>query len=253
MQLSEQELKDLLIRFDGCLLPQQPSFAKRFFLKFFTQQTINTIHADISIDITQSLAIYKSYYQREGSSFNSYLYYNLIKTMQKEEFALFRYRYINDAWYQFDNPPFFISVKINDPDIEQVDFFIENSAHLSWAEFVRIFSKGVSTCRQTKQPGSPEKTQGWYGVSHQMTSMPFLFTSYNPSQKRSDLFAHGPWFVFSQRQTLSDDTIQLNLSCTLSHASTLPSNLDCFIGAFKKDLCEVPEHQKITHYFNRSK
>ena len=82
-----------------------------------------------------------------------------------------------------------------------------------------------------------------------MTSMPFSFSSYNPSQKNSDFYAHGPWFVFSQRQNAADGTMQLNLSCTLSHASALPSDLDRFIEAFKESLCEVPEHQKITRYF----
>ena len=114
MQLSEQELHNLLNRFSGYVLPQQKrSFAKQFFLNFFTQQTINTFHADIPIDITQSLAIYKTYYQRPGSSFNAFLYYNLIKTMQKEAFSLLRHRYFNNEWYQFDNPPFFISGPFN--------------------------------------------------------------------------------------------------------------------------------------------
>ena len=250
MKLSTDELNILLIRFGGHKLTKPPSNAKDFFMSFFTQQTINTFHSDISLDITEILALYKTYYQQPGASFNAYLYYTLIQTMKKEDFSFLRHRFINDTWYEFDNPAVFFAVGIDEPTIQQVDFFIESPANLSWSEFVKVYATNIRACRLTQAPGTPEKQPCWYHVSHHMTSMPFSFVSYTPSQKQNDLYAHAPWFVFSQRETSKDNQVFLTVSCTLSHASALPSDLSRFLHHLRIKLSEVPDNQKITHYFS---
>lgn len=130
----------------------------------------------------------------------------------------------------------------------QRGLFIEHVAHLSWLEFVQVYATGVADRRQaTSETFEPS---GWYGVAHAMTTMPFDFTGYTPSQKHNDFNAHAPWFVTSQRQ-VDGDKVAFTLSLTWSHASSLPSEMNRFLTAFSQRMEMVPETQRLTRYFTR--
>lgn len=143
--------------------------------------------------------------------------FHLIKTMQNEVFSFLRYRYINEQWYCFNQLPLFVSVKNDVPGVQQVFFFIEKVANMSWSEFSDTYASGIAKYRQLQEGMTPPHA-GWYNVSHQVTTLPFDFTGYTPSQKHNDSNAHAPWFVVSQRQSASAGA-HFTLSCTCSHAS----------------------------------
>jgi chloramphenicol O-acetyltransferase len=242
-----QELTRILERFTGHKIHlEKESFFKSFSLGFFTRNVIPTFHADIPLDITDIYACYKQHYQCAHSTFNAFLYYHLIQIMKKPEFAYFRYRYINNEWYCFDNPPFFISVTLSST-LQQNGFFIENTANMTWHEFVRAYKTGIDEQRQTTTPTFASDLS-WYAIPHQFTSMPFYFTGYTPSQKHDDNNAHAPWVVASARKTEGERTM-MTLSYTLSHASSLPIELHAFQAQLEKALKYVPEKHRITHYF----
>ena len=247
MRINEQDLDKLLTRFTGYSVKGHGSSFKKICLGFFPSNVVPSFHADIPFDATSIQSNYKTYYQLSDSSFSVYIYYNLIQIMKREDFSFLRYRFINDNWYCFDNLPLFVSVKVNDPLIQQVNFFIEDVAGMSWSEFSHAYRLGIETHRKSKTSMVPPEG-GWYGVSHLLTTLAFDFTGYIPSQKHNDFNAHAPWFVLSQKQMI-DDKVHFTLSCTLSHASSLPSELDLFINTLKQALINVPDKQKITNYF----
>ncbi|MCH9756329.1 MAG: hypothetical protein K0U37_03940 [Gammaproteobacteria bacterium] len=250
MQVSEEALTHLLERFAGRKVEiEERSVFKIFSLPFFPNNVNPNVQMDVPIDATLIYSQYKAYHQREKSSFNAFLYYNLIQTMQQPEFACLRYRYLNDEWYCFDNLPFFVSVKINDPAIQQVDFFLENVGTMSWPDFVQAYTTSIAERRAIGTGVFPEDIS-WYGMSHLITTIPSAFSGYTPSQKASEHNAHAPWFVCSKREE-KEDGVVFTLSCTVSHASTLPSELTAFISAFQENLLTVPEQQKLTSYFPR--
>jgi chloramphenicol O-acetyltransferase len=250
MRIDEKGLQDLLVSFDGRKLDEAQSSFKSFSLNFYTKNVIPTYHSDITIDATLMQDHYNVYYKRKGSSFSAYIYYNLLKTMQQEQFEFLRYRFINDAWYVFNKLPLFTSVTNSDPAIQQVGFFIEHVASKSWKEFIAAYESGVSEYRHSKIAQVVPHV-AWYGLSHQMTVMPFDFTGYTPSQKPDDYNAHSPWFVVSQRRSKADEIV-FSLSLTWSHASSLPSEMGRFLEQFKRNMFEIPEQQRLTRYFSKS-
>ncbi len=250
MRIEPAALERLLHKFSGRLVTEEEkSEFKKFSLGFFPNNTIPTVHTDLPLDITAIHSNYQVYHKHAGSSFNAYLQYHLVKTMQQPEFTWLRYRYINAQWYCFDNLPLLVSVKIDDTSIQQVDFFLENVTFMPWREFVKAYREKISEHRATKQHIMPECIS-WYGVAHMVTNMPFNFSSYLPSQKENDYYAHAPWFVGSRRIEKSDG-LYTTLSCTFSHASGLPSELDTFIKALKENLLKVPESQQITRFLGK--
>lgn len=248
MRITEEELEELLHSFDGNLIQKQ-SYFKTICLGFFPNNVVPSFHADIPFDSTNILSNYKTYYQRNESTFLAFICYNLIKTMQNETFSFLRYRYINDQWYCFNQLPLFVSVKVNDLSVQQVFFFIERAGSMSWDEFSNAYASGVAKYRQLQEGMTPPHP-GWYNVSHQVTGLPFDFTGYTPSQKHNDSNAHAPWFVVSHRQS-TNKGVHFTLSCTCSHASCLPSELDGFLESFRHNLLCVPDQQKITRYFQK--
>jgi chloramphenicol O-acetyltransferase len=249
MHVTKAELAELLEHFEGYPLERQSSF-KTVSLRFYPNNVVPSFHTDIPFDASIIHSNYKTYYKHPGSTFSAWICYNLINTMQSLEFSFLRYRYINENWYCFNKLPLFVSVKIDDPTVQQGYFFIEDVANMSWPEFSTRYASEVAERRRSRVSIEPPYPS-WYNISHQITTMPFDFTGYTPSQKHNNSNAHAPWFVMSQRQ-ITDERIHFTLSCTLSHASCLPSEFNHFLGKFNQNLLAVPESQKITHYFSKS-
>lgn len=253
LRISDVELQELLTRFNGYKVDQNLSSFKKFSLNFFVNNVVPTFHTDIRINATLMNAHYNTYYKRKGSSFLAYLYYNLIQTMQQEQFNYLRYRFINNEWYCFDDLPLFLSVTLGDQTTQQKGLFIEHVAHLSWTQFVEVYSEGIITSRKS----DPEifAPLGWYGISHEMALMPFDFSGYSPSQKHNDYNAHKPWFVASKRQIHEENNekkVTFTLSLSWSHASTLPSEMNRFLIELQHQMEKIPEHQQLTRYFTKN-
>lgn len=237
MITSEVELNDLLNQFEGKSIDTTTGpRSKTFALNYFTQNLVPYFHTDIPFNACGIYQNYKENYQHSGATFNGFLYYHLIQTMQKPEFEFLRYRYINDKWYSFENLPFFISVVLQKSD-QQLSIFIENVGKLTWQQFIATYDNQVSHVRKT-ETGTKITSDAWFVLAHQITSMPFFFSSYIPSFKRPEHDAHSPWFVFSKRQ-IEDGKTQFQLSCTVSHASCSPAQLHSFLKEFRKSITSV--------------
>jgi chloramphenicol O-acetyltransferase len=250
MHIEDEELERALEKFSGELVNlQNETEFKRFSLGFYPQNTNPFFHTDIKLDLSVIYQNYRTYHKIEGSSFNAFLYYHLIKTMQAPEFSLFRYRYINDKWYCFNNLPFYVSVTVGKESGQQQGFFIEGVGTMTWPEFVRTYRHEINSLREGG--GDPVYNDlSWYGLTHMITSMSFPFSSYLPSQKNKDHNAEAPWFVIGQREE-HDGKVECTLSCTVSHSSGLPSELGAFKDALIDNLSVIPANQKITRYFNK--
>lgn len=234
MKIDTHELTDILAKFSGQLLDvSNGPRSKRFSLSYFVQNTIPYFHADIPFEAADIYQNYKDHLDIKGASFNAYLYYNLIKTMQQPEFEFMRYRYINDDWYVFENLPFFISVVLQKQD-KQFSIFIENVGQMTWHEFVAAYDNQISNVRESES-GTTINSDAWFVLAYQITTMPFVFASYTPAYKCPEHDAHSPWFVISKRYKENDKT-HFMLSCTVSHASCSPSQLHAFLKAFRKNL-----------------
>lgn len=234
MIISEGELKTILETFEGKLIDTNiGSRSKRFALQYFTKNLNPYFLTTIPFDACDIYQNYKSNYQVHNITFNGFLYYHLIQTMQNPEYAFMRYRYINDEWYCFENLPFFISVVLRNSD-QQLSTFIKDVGKLTWLEFVTAFNKNISEVRESGI-GTDIISDAWFVLAHQITSMPFFFSSYTPSFKRPEHDAHSPWFVFSKRNIEHGKT-RFNLSCTISHASCSPAQLNSFLKEFKKNI-----------------
>lgn len=252
MKVEVEELNRALSRFSGRKIDlSNESEFKQFSLGFFSQNTDPFFHANIKLDLTEIYQNYKLYYKIEGSSFNAFMYYHLIKTMQQPKFSPFRYRSLNNQWYCFDNLPFYVSVSVDKESGQQLGFFIERSAHMSWRDFVSVYRNEIKKLREMNREASSIEELSWYGISHQITSMVFPFSSYTPSLKCPAHNAEAPWFVVGQREENNGD-VGCTLSCSVSHSSGLPSDLAAFKEAFIDSLSVIPKEQQITNYFTKA-
>lgn len=263
MDIPEEELQRLLREFDGKKVNLAvESGNKAFSLGFFTGHVDPCIHADIPIDVTWIEQNYSTYYRKKQdgfSTFNMFILFNLMKTIEQNPFFYLCYRYMNGEWYCFNNLPLMVSVKVDDPAVQQVFFFVKNIREMDWKTFYKTYSEGVAICRANNSnvqlADSNNKNldagrYGWHAMGHLMTSMLFDFDSYTPSQKPKELEAHAPWFIFSKRSQEEEKTF-ITLSCHVSHASFIPAELDKFVKAFQKNASAVPENQQITRYFKK--
>ncbi|NES46358.1 hypothetical protein [Moorena sp. SIO2C4] len=108
-------------------------------LDFFIDETkVINPYLDITLrlDLTDAENNYNDNFKNDYSTFTCFLIWKLLKALKKH--PPFWWRFINQKWYQINNPPLFCPTAVGG-EVRFAEMIINNATKLGWLEFYQLY------------------------------------------------------------------------------------------------------------------
>lgn len=201
-------------------------------LDYFTNPDLVPVpYIDITVqlDISTASAIWEEKLSRGKGTFTAWLTWNLMQSLK--EFSYFQWRYINDQWFEVQNPPLFCPIAVDRAD-RFVNLVLENPFKMTWQEFAETWTD----LKQRIKLESTFKTNdaSVFGFSQVIGNLPHLhFTSLTLHQPAS-FCQH--FFYFGARRCDAQGVTLMPLAAKLHHSSCDPYVFDLLLKNYLQRL-----------------
>ncbi|MBP0020395.1 MAG: hypothetical protein J7647_22935 [Cyanobacteria bacterium SBLK] len=201
-------------------------------LDYFTNPTLAPVpYIDITVqlDISSAVKTWQENLSRSKGTLTAWLIWNLLQSLK--EFSCFQWRYINNQWFEVQNPPLFSPIAVARAD-RFVNLVLEHPFKMTWQEFAGTW---VDLKQRIQLEGS-FKTQDTsaFGFSQFIGNLPNLnFTSLTLHQPAS--FCQN-FFYFGARHCDPLDITLMPLAAKIHHSSCDPYMLDLLLKNYLQRL-----------------
>lgn len=212
MNYSEQIQKYSGVKLDLAQMSAYDQWALKLFRDPQIIQNPN-LSVTTQLDITDA---YSKFQSDGGAGFSSFLTWSLCRAIQAE--SCLNYRFLNGAWYAFDELPVFIPIATND-ERRFGRIHVVAPGGMTWKEFSHYYQSELNDIRnKTERPISvgPEE----FFISNQIGTLPDLqFTSWN-----FHTFAQntGRQCVYFGKRNVVEGKLMIPFHITMDHANADP-------------------------------
>ena len=187
------------------------------------------IDITVQIDISPAVTTWQEKLSRLKGTLTAWLTWNLLQSLK--EFSCFQWRYINDQWFEVENPPLFCPIAVDRAD-RFVNLVLEHPFQMTWQEFAEAW---IDLKQRMQQEGSFKiKDTSVFGLAQFIGNLPNLhFTSLTLHQPAS-FCQH--YFYFGARKRDAQGSTMMPLAAKLHHSSCDPYIFDLLLENYLQRL-----------------
>lgn len=232
----QKTVQDLLVEYGGYPLDlDRLSDYDRAALAFFTNPDTllrSRMHITTSLDVTAAHSAFVDL-ERPGDTFTGRLTWGLLAAMKRHPYA--SWRYVQGAWYAFDDLPLFFPVATGVPGYRLDSITLEHVAAEDWNTFSRKYRSALDrsrSCCWSMQFGDQLR----WSVSHFIGNLPGIqFTCF--VMPETGIETTRPIFYFGHRYE-EQGRLYVPFTAQFHHATLDPVLLGELLSDFQEILVQ---------------
>ncbi|NEP14692.1 MAG: hypothetical protein F6K14_31750 [Symploca sp. SIO2C1] len=200
---------------------------------FIDETKILNPYLDITLklDLTDAEKNYQDNFQNEYSTFTSFLIWKLLKALKKH--PPFWWRYINEKWYQVNNPPLFYPIAVGGKS-RFGEIVINNATKLGWLEFSQLYQNSKDSI--LSHAILPKSREFAYQLGQFVGNLPSLdFSSFAMHTYRRSTQS---CFYFGKRTYDNKKKLTVPLAIKFHHGNLDPLLVELLVRDYLDELCK---------------